>query len=528
MATEDLMSGKPLRKLLALGIALLAISACGGSKQPATTPAGSAKAGDTLTIAIQAPPNSLNPATVDNAFTTYTLLAYESLVYQASDGSLQPGLAKSWQYVGAGNKQLDLTLRTGVKFSDGDPVTAEAVKASLDYSLKALGPQAPLLAGVTSIDVTGPASLSIKLSAPNPLVPQILTQYYGIGQIISPQGLRAAANLTVAHPSAGAGPYVFDPGTSVAGDHYTYNARSDYFEPSRQHYKKVVVRVIANPQAVVNALKTHQVDIVAGGDTTSASQATAAGLQIVSMPFVWQGLNLIDRGGEVSKPLGDVRVRQAINYAIDRKTVANAVLGKYGVPSVETVVEGAGGYSTKAAGSYPYDPEKAKQLLADAGYQDGFTLPVLSVKFGGIDTMAQALAGQLAKVGIKVDLTTAPDAQTYVTQSTSRKFPVVVVAYGAGPMYLVGAGLFLPTAAVFNGFKTNSSELVALYTKAAAAAPPERAAIDIQMQEYLVQNAWFAPVAFSPVLYFARPDLGGLKVNAQAPVACPLDWFDTK
>jgi ABC-type transport system substrate-binding protein len=526
------MSGSPLRKktLLVLGIAMLMLAgaACGGSRDPVAKPAGAAVQGDTLTIAIQAAPNSLNPGTVDNAFTTYTLLAYESLIYQASDGSLQPGLAASWKYVGAGNKQLDLTLRQGVKFSDGDPVTAEAVKASLDYSRKALGPQAPLLAGVTSVDVTGPASLSIKLAASNPLVPQILTQYYGIGQIISPKGLAATKDLTVAHPSAGAGPYVFDPTATVPGDHYTYVARSDYFEPTRQHYKKVVIRVIANPQAVVNALKTGQVDIVAGGDTTSASQATTAGMQVVSMPFVWQGLNLIDRGGEISKPLGDVRVRQAINYAIDRKTVSTAVLGKYGVPSVETVVEGAGGYSTKAAESYPYDPEKAKQLLAEAGYKDGFTLPVLSVKFGGIDTMAQALASQLAKVGIKVDLTTAPDAQSYVTQSVSRKFPVVVVAYGAGPMYLVGAGLFLPTAAVFNGFKTNSAELVSLYNKAAAADPTQRAALDTQMQEYLVENAWFAPVAFSPVLYFARPDLGGVTVNAKAPVACPLDWFDTK
>jgi ABC-type transport system substrate-binding protein len=521
------MSGKK-KSLLALGIAMLTLAACGGSKDPAAKPAGAAVQGDTLTIAIQAAPNSLNPGTVDNAFTTYTLLAYESLVYQASDGSLQPGLATSWKYVGTGNKQLDLTLRSGVKFSDGDPVTAEAVKASLDYSRKALGPQAPLLAGVTSVDVTSPTTVSIKLSASNPLVPQILTQYYGIGQIISPKGLASAKDLTVAHPSAGAGPYVFDPTATVAGDHYTYVARTDYFEPARQHYKKVVVRVIANPQAVVNALKTGQVDIVAGGDTTSASQAKTAGMQIVSMPFVWQGLNLIDRGGEVSKPLGDVRVRQAINYAIDRKTVSTAVLGTYGVPSVETVVEGAGGYSTKAANSYPYDPEKAKQLLADAGYPNGFTLPVLSVKFGGIDTMAQALASQLAKVGIKVDLTTTPDAQSYVTQSVGRKFPVVVVAYGAGPMYLVGAGLFLPTAAVFNGFKTNSTELVSLYNKAAAADPTQRAALDIQMQEYLVENAWFAPVAFSPVLYFARPDLGGLTVNAQAPVACPLDWFDTK
>ena len=522
------MSRNACRKSAVVLALATAVAACGGGSKTASTNTGAPKAGNTLTVAVGSPPNSLNPGTVDNAFTTFTLLAYDPLIYQASDGSLQPDLAKSWKYVGAGNKQFDLTLRANAKFSDGSAVDAKAVKASLDYARKALGPQAPLLAGVTAINVTGPLSLSIMLAAPNPMVPQVLTQYYGIGQIISPKGLAAPKELTVANGSAGAGPYVFEPKQSVAGDHYTYLARPGYFEPARQHYKKVVVRVIANPQAVLNALKTGQVDVVAGGDTSTASQATAAGMQVVSMPFVWQGLNLIDRGGEVSKPLGDVRVRQAINYAIDRKTVSQAVLGKYGVPTVETVVKGADGYSAQAAGKYPYDPEKAKTLLTAAGYPNGFTLPVLSVQFGGIDTMAQAISGQLAKVGIKVKLTTVADTQTYVTDMTNRKFPVVVVAYGGQSMYLEGAGLFLPAAAVFNGFKTASPNLATLYAKASAADPKPRAAFDVQMQEYLVDNAWFAPVAFSPVLYFARADLGGLKVNAQAPVACPLDWFNTK
>ncbi|HZE49242.1 MAG TPA: ABC transporter substrate-binding protein [Jatrophihabitantaceae bacterium] len=519
----------------AAGVAVLALiaTACGGgtnsksSGNPTGKP-GTPVAGDTLTVAIQSPPNSLNPGTVDNAFTSYTLLAYDPLIYQAADGSLQPDLATSWKYVGTGNTQLDLVLRPNVTFSDGGALTAAGVKASLDYARKAPGPQAQLLGDVKSIDVTGPLALSIKLSASNPMLPQELTQYYGIGQIISPKALADPTKLTVAAKSAGAGPYVLDPAASVAGDHYAYTARPGYFEPSRQHYKKIVMRVIANPQAVVNALKTGQVDIMAGGDPATASQIKSASLQVVSMPFVWNGLNLIDRGGEVSKPLGDVRVRQAINYALDRPTVSKAVLGGYGVPTVQTVVQGADGYSADTAKQYAYDPDKAKQLLADAGYPNGFTLSVLSIAFGGIDTMGQAIKGQLAKVGITVKLATVTDAQTYATDMVNKKYPAVSVGYGASPMYLMGQGLFLPTAAVFNGFKTNSPELVALYNQAAAAGPDQRATLDQQMQKYLVDNAWFAPVAFSPVLYFARPDLGGVTVSAAAPVACPLDWYDTK
>jgi peptide/nickel transport system substrate-binding protein len=414
-----------------------------------------------------------------------------------------------------------------VTFADGTPVDAAAVKQSLEYAKRAKGNQSQLLAGVSAIEATGPLELSIMLSEPNPMLPEILTQSYGLGGIISPAGVAAPDKLTVENPSAGAGAYVFDPKDSVAGDHYTYTANPNYHDKGKQHYKKVVIRVFANPQAGINAVQTKQVDIIKG-DGSTAAQAKSAGLQIVAIPFVWQGLNLIDRGGEVAKPLGDVRVRQAINYALDRKTMAKAILGEYGVPTATTVVEGADGWSKEAADRYPYDPDKAKQLLTEAGYPDGFELPVLSVRAAGIDTMADAVAAQLAKVGIRVTLDEVTDAQAYIGGSTDKSFPAVAVGYGAQPMYLMGQGLFLPAAPIFNGFKTASDELASMYAEAASATPERRAELNAQMQLYLVDNAWFAPVAFSPVFYYARSDLGGIKVTPNAPIASPLDWYDTK
>jgi peptide/nickel transport system substrate-binding protein len=331
--------------------------------------------------------------------------------------------------------------------------------------------------------------------------------------------------LTPANPSAGSGPYVYDPSQSTTGDHYTYLARQGYWDKSKQHFKKIVLRVIANPQAAVNALRTGQVDVVTGGDATTTQQVSDSGFRVTALPFVWQGLNLIDRDGFVSKPLGDVRVRQAINYAIDRKTVAKAVLGRYGVPTVETVVRGGDGWSAKDAKMYAYNPAKAKQLLTAAGYPDGFTLPVMSIVFAGIDTMAQAVAGELAKVGITVKLTSSTDVGTYIGGLTKQQYPAVAVGYGAQPMYLMGTGLFLPVAPLFNGFHTSRAKLSDLYTKAAAADADQRAKLDTQMQEYLVENAWFAPVAFSPVFYFSNTKIKGVKVSANAPTASPLDWY---
>lgn len=514
-----------------LGVVALVASGCSDAAKKDASPTSGASGkpvpGDTLTVGLQAPATSINPATINTAFVTYTQLAYEPLTYRTSEGAIEPALASSWKYVGDDNKQFDMTIRSGVDFADGTPVDAKAVKASLDYVRGAKGSNSQFLAMVRSIEVTGPQKISIKLSESNPMLPEMLSQSYGIGSIISPAGLKNPKKLTVQEPSHGAGAYVFDPKGTVAGDHYAYTANPRYYDKSKQHYKKVVVKVIANPQAALNAVKTGQVDAIAG-DASTSTQAKKSGLQIAETPFVWSGLNLIDRGGEVSKPLGELKVRQAINYAIDRKTLSEALVGDYGSPTNTTVVKGSDAWSQEAEERYPYDPAKAKKLLSEAGYPEGFELKVLSIRFAGIDKTTEALQPQLEKVGIRIKPTYVTDEQSYVTKSTDKSFPATTVGYGAQPMYLMGQGLFLPGAMPFNGFKTESPELSKMYADAAAAPPQERKAIDQKMQKWLVDNAWFAPVAFTPVFYYAKPDLGGVKVSAKAPVATALDWYETE
>ncbi|MET0819913.1 MAG: ABC transporter substrate-binding protein [Aeromicrobium sp.] len=517
--------------MAAATLAALTLTACAPRGSDSEAAAGGATgepvAGDTLTVAMPSPPTSLDPAKNDAAFVSYTLLAYEPLIYRASDGRLRPALATSWSYVGTGNKQLDIELRKDATFADGTPVDAKAVKASLEYVRSSQGSSAQLLSTVKSIDVRGQFSLSVKLSSPNPMLPDVLTQSYGAGQIISPAGLADPAALTAGSKSFGAGAYVLDPSKTVAGDHYTYTANQKYFDKSKQHYKKIEIRVIANSQAALNALTTGQVD-AAVGDLTTAQQAKSTGLQIARIPTIWQGLNLIDRSGTVSKPLGDVRVRRAINFAIDRSAISKALLGDNGVPTTQVAVPGGDGYSKKAAEQYPYDPEKARQLLAEAGYADGFELKVLAIKLAGMDAVVQAMVPQLEKVGIKVELTVASDAQTYIAGASDGSFPAVAVGYGAQPVHILGQGLFLPDAPVFNGFHSKDEQLISLYEQAAAAPASKRSELDRAIIERLTDQAWFAPVTFAPVFYYARPDLGGVKVSPDAPVASPLDWYDTK
>ncbi len=523
---------RSIRVLIAAVVASLALSACSGEdggtsdqSDEQTGVTGTPVHGERLTFAMETEATSVNPATVNIAFVNYTLLAYEPLIYRASDGKLEPALAAEWE-MADGNTTMNVTLREGVTFTDGSPVNAASVKSSLEYARDGQGPNSHLLANLEKVEVIDDTHLVLRLGSPNPMLPDFLTQSYGIGQIISPAGVKNADQLTPDHPSQGAGAYIFDPKQSVPGDHYTYTANPDYYaKDDRQHYDEVVIRVIGDQQARVNALTTGQIDLATGSPDT-IDQATSAGQQVVWIPFVWQGLSLIDRGGETSKPLGDVRVRQAINYAIDRKTITDALLGEYGVPTDTVVIEGAEGWSEEAADRYPYDVDKAKSLMADAGYEDGFSLDVLSIRFAGIDTMAEAIAPYLEEIGITVKLNHVTDEQSYVQAATDRSHAAMSVGYGAQPMHLLGQGLFLPNAGIFNGFKSESDELTALYEKAAGASDDERDQLNQDMITYLTDEGWFAPVAFGPVLYVSRDDLGGVAVSPNAPVTTPLDWYD--
>ncbi|MGW4874689.1 ABC transporter substrate-binding protein [Streptomyces chartreusis] len=502
--------------------ATLLLSACSAGSDVAGRPKKTAAGvGDRLTMAYQAAPPSLDPAKIDQAFSGYLSPAYEPLIRRASDGSFKPGLALSWRYVGQDNKTFELVLRPKVTFADGETLTAQGVVKHLRYIQKTGGSSAALLTGAT-FSAPGPRTVRISFATPNPVVPDILTQDYLIGDVISPKALAKPANLSTT--TAGAGPYMLDPKETAAGDHYTYVPNPHYWNKKDVHYRRIVLRTIANPNTAVNALKTGQVDVAAADYSVSAA-AKSAGLQIVQTPFVIQGINFLDRDGTKLKALGDVRVRQAINYAIDRKAVSTALLGEYGVPTSQFTVPGGEGYVSENKDAYSYNPAKAKQLLAEAGYPDGFTLPMLSSPFAGIGTMSQALSDQLAKVGIRVKLHTVPNPSDYVKQLSSGSIPAAAVGYGYQPTYMEGVGLFMPTASVFNPRKSTSPQLTKLFNNLTTASQHERPAAARAVHKWLVDNAWFAPVAASPVFYYARPTVGGIKVSPKSPLANVADWY---
>ncbi|WP_158849547.1 ABC transporter substrate-binding protein [Saccharothrix deserti] len=440
-------------------------------------------------------PPTLDPykANLDPNSAANINLGYAALIRMNPDRTFTGDLAESFGYTDKQNKVFQLKLRADVKFADGTPVDAAAVVASLEYFRK-VGVNAASWGGsISSITAPDSSTVVITNSTSNPVMPMLMSQALLSGSIISPAGLADPGKL--AQQTFGAGPYTLDPANTVPNDHYTYTANPNYWNKAQQRWKRVVVRIIPDANATVQAIQANQVDAAAVGPDAGPA-LTAAGLQHVKAGTALMGMVLADRDGAVAAPLKDARVRQALNYAIDRAAVTKAIFGDFAEPTSQTSIPGYDGYSEALDGRYPYDPDQAKSLLSAAGYPNGFTLIVETQGFFGINIVTQAVIAQWKKIGVNVELTTDAQPPQWIANVMARKFPVTGFGYGALPTYLSSQNFMLPTANPFNPFGTGDDQLNQLLAQAAAEPDPaKQAAAYQQATTRLSEVAWFAPVA---------------------------------
>jgi peptide/nickel transport system substrate-binding protein len=461
---------------------------------------------------ISSPPANLAPGlmNVDPNNLAVDQLGYEPLIRKAADGSFGPALATAFGYVGSGNKAFSMTLRPGVKFADGTRVTAAAVAASIQYEIKAGGPAVGWLGGCTTVTAAGPMKVSISCSAPNPILPLLFSQNAPFGMVVSPAGLAAPKSL--GNTTAGAGPYTLDSGLSVTGDHYVFVANKRYWDQSAIHFDRVTIKVIANPNSALNAIRSGQADL-AVGDPSTADAAKSAGLQVLAAPSYTAGIDLFDRAGAKSKPLADVRVRQALNYAIDRAAITKALFGSYGTPTTQLVTPSYDGYSPALNSMYPYSPAKAKKLLAAAGYPNGFTIQLEAWEGYNIAKVTQAIAGYWSKIGVKAQITTDAAPATWVSNVLAKKFPAAGYGYGGLPVYLTAQNWFQPAANPYNPFNSQAPRTTTLFDQPAAAGPAQSSALGLQAMTYALQQGWWVTTSLVDASYYVGAGVTGVTVT---------------
>lgn len=342
-------------------------------------------------------PTTMDPM-IDGTANSERKLIFDQLFRQDVDMAIVPGLATEWDLVD--ELTWELKLRPDVKFHNGDPFTSADVKFTVDRILdpatKSTIPSA-WLPVVKEVQVVDELTVRILTTVPWPAMPD-LVQFLGIAPAKYFQ--EVGAEEFAANP-IGTGPYKFV--EWVKDSHLTLKANDEWWNGAPA-IKDVTFRYAIEPTTRVASLLAGEVDIVQKLSPVDAKQVEATdGLVVAATRAMNQniiGMNIF------VPPLDDVRVRQALNYAVDWDTIIEKVLNGYAYRSSSTLNPLNLGYDPDVK-PYPYDPDKARQMLAEAGYPDGFetTLDGTVGRYNQDKEVSLAIIADLAKVGVRVQYT---------------------------------------------------------------------------------------------------------------------------
>jgi peptide/nickel transport system substrate-binding protein len=380
------------------------LTACSSDDTDGSTGSSSAAESRELAVAIVGAPNSFDPAQLSDGQQTFVWGSiFDTLVYRENQtGEIKPNAAESWEYSDDG-LTLTFQLREGMTFSNGEPVTADDVAATLQRTKETPGLQQGKFAQVSTIEAPDDSTVVLTFTEHDPAF--VSTMAFGSGVIGDADTL--GSDRTAADP-VGSGPYQLDMSSTVPGTTYVLSKRDDYWNADAYPFETVTVRVLADPTASFNALQAGEINaatvrpqqLEALGDGYRLTEVTSQSVTL---------LNVLDRAGEDFPALGDLRVRQAISHAIDRETLLSALLGGSGLVSEQIVSPLTPVYDEELDGTYSYDPEKAKELLAEAGYADGLTFDIPSTFL--TTAFEPTLTQQLGEVGITLNWVTVPPQQ---------------------------------------------------------------------------------------------------------------------
>jgi peptide/nickel transport system substrate-binding protein len=493
----------------AVTVGVLGLTGCTDS---GSSTSGSTKTISSITIAVAAVTPKWDPATFDWGYQLQPQqAAYDTLIHETPDGTFTAGLATKWAYTNS--REFTLTLRQGVTFTDGTPFNAEAVKANIEHDKAVSGPKTALLASVSSVSVSSKYVAVVHLSAPNPVLPYIFSE--GNGMMASPKAIKNLTSLD--QTPVGAGPYTLDASKTVPTDHYTFVKNPKYWDAKNVPYQTIIFKVMSDPTVILNALRTGQIDMGVGS-AGNAAAAKSAGLNVLKYSVGVWGILFEDRNGTMVPALKSVKVRQALNYAVDRKPIATSVVP--GVATSQIFGPGDGVYDPKLNDYYTYNPTKAKQLLAAAGYPNGFVLPVLSTP--GADGALQAFAADLAKVGVTVQIEDRAPLD-YVTGTYSGKFPAFIQPFASANGYIDMQSWLLPTGPQ-NPFKVNDPALIDLYKTAETQTGAEQVATYQKLAAGISKEALFVPLLQGTNFYFYDKKIAGLTATTGQVVPFIYNW----
>lgn len=372
------------------------LGAC-GSGSSASEAESTAAAGKTLTVGMMAESAGFDPAESQGS-TVGMSLVYDTVVRRDVNGELQPCLATDWEWLD--DTTVVLTIRDGVKFSNGDPLTPEDVLYTFRHFTEGSATYAADT-GYANIDFDNCSidgmKLTIKLFEPDVLFIDRMVSFRW-SSVVS-QKLGSMTEEEIWGSPIGTGPYTCV--ENVSGSYASFKRNDDYWGDLPEA-EEITIRYYSEETTMMIDLETGAIDIAVGLSDNNAkrleSGETEGQCKIVS-----SGDMVFFSMPEYVELFQDINVRKAVAHALDVEKLTDIALGDLGKPATSTLLETTAFY--KNVGAYEYDPELSKQLLADAGYGDGdINLKIVYVQSDVNDKLCETAQSMLKEVGINLEV----------------------------------------------------------------------------------------------------------------------------
>ncbi len=457
--------------------------------------------GGKLVYAIPGNPDTLDPQMTSGTLTFQCVKSvYDTLVEADQRGNIIPALAESWD-LSQDELTLSLHLRQGVKFHNGDTLTAADVKASFERLLsdESRSPHKTKFELINAIEI--PDHTTVRLILSRPYAPLLRNLAGGAASILPRRAIQEGHEFST-HP-IGTGPFVFK--EWIRDDRISYTKFSDYWQNGRPYLDELEMKVVVEPTTQLMGLKVGEFDSIHVVESHTVPQFDKD--PTIKLFIHQTALALVLAMNHARPPLETLLVRRAIAHAIDRRALLDIAYN--GGRTIEAFIDASSPYFLDQPEAYSYDPRQAKALLAESGYADGFditlTLPQNYAPHVNAGNMVQNMLQQIG-IRAKIELVDWP---TWIGQ----------VYYGKNyDMTIIGhTGHLDPDGRLSGEFAYtnyhNPDMLDAIQQAAAASRPEERTSLYAKIQRMMTEDAMMVFIGTPQGLRGMRSNVYGFRMS---------------
>ncbi len=470
-----------------------------------TVLASPALAKDVLVVGNTADAKTMDPHAITDVYSNYAAMQiFECLVDMDEHGQFHPWLAESWEQPDP--KTYVFHLRQGVKFHNGEELTSEDVLFSMERATTPAG--AAVKAYADLLDLPGceaPDRYTVILRTKEPSAPFLATLTNQFGYILNRKAVEEAQG-DISRSAVGTGPYIFD--QWIRGDRIILQRNEDYYG-EKPYFKTLVLRAIPEDTTRMIELETGNVDFCYSVQPSQVQRMREEGrVTVFSAPGT--SLNHMGFNCEV-EPFNNPLVRQAIDYAIDKDGILGAVFYDMGqIPAGPW--PSSLKYTPEGAEPRPYDPDKAKELLKEAGYPKGFKMSIYTNDRKERIDIATIIQAQLAEVGIDAEIQTM-EWGTFTDVVSRGEYQTFIMGWSSSmrdPYFFVNRTLHSSSIGATNNARFNDPEVDRLLIASASVMDgPERAALYKELWEKVVYETPWSWLTVPDLVYAKNSNLKG-------------------